>query len=203
MEFKIPWTGLKNRAIFLWPWNENARTKQKQLTNRNRVIWLVYRTDTNARGLWLVKRTLGWKKIMPKNFLEINRYFALTSYCNTTGQLNNAFSIWGFSLAGKRGVHVLIFSSIGWWNTRYRNYFSRSYENCSVDSKAQQESAIYLLFESQMIDNWILNLITICSKKKGITCNDQGRVVRSWVKITPGYCKISPQIWELKKANSV
>ena len=58
--------------------------------------------DTNARGFWLVKRTLGWKNFMPENFLEINRYFALTSYCNTIGQSNNAFSILGFSLAGNR-----------------------------------------------------------------------------------------------------
>ena len=84
---------VNNRAIFVWPWNENARTKQKQQTNGNRAIWLVYRTDTNARGFWLVKRTLGWKNFMPENFLEINRYFALTSYCNTIGQSNNAFSI--------------------------------------------------------------------------------------------------------------
>ena len=33
---------------------------------------------------------------------------------NTIGQSNNAFSILGFSLARKRRVHVLIFSSIGW-----------------------------------------------------------------------------------------
>ena len=51
------------RAIFVWPWNENARTKQEQKPNGNRVIWLVYGTDTNARGFWLVKRTLGWKKL--------------------------------------------------------------------------------------------------------------------------------------------
>ena len=82
-----------DRAIFVWPWNENERTKQKKQTNGNRAIWLVYRTDTNARGFWLVKRTLGWKNFMPENFLEINRYFALTSYCNTIGQSNNAFSI--------------------------------------------------------------------------------------------------------------
>ena len=29
---------------------------------------------------------------MPQNFLEINRYFALTSYCNTIGRSNNTFS---------------------------------------------------------------------------------------------------------------
>ena len=63
--------------FFVWPWNENARTKQKQQTNGNRAIWLVYRMDTNARGFWLVKRTLVWKT--SKNVLEINRYFALTS----------------------------------------------------------------------------------------------------------------------------
>ena len=83
-------------------------------TNESRAIWLVYPTDTNARGFWLVKRTLGWKNFMLENFLEINLYFALTTYCNTIGQSNNAISLLGFSLAGKRRVHVLIFSSIGW-----------------------------------------------------------------------------------------
>ena len=105
-------TSRTDRAILVWPWNDNARTKQKQRTNGNRAIWLVYRTDTNARGFWLVKRTLGWKNFMPVNFLETNRYFALTSYCKTIGQSNNAFSILEFSMAGKRRAHVLIFSSI-------------------------------------------------------------------------------------------
>ena len=98
-----------NRAIFVWPWNKDARTKQKQQTNGNTAIWLVYRTDTNAPGFWMVKQTS-----CSKNFLEINWYFALTSYYNTTGQSNNSFSILGFSLAGKRRGHILIFSSIGW-----------------------------------------------------------------------------------------
>ena len=86
-----------DRAIFVLPWKENVRTKQKQDTNRNRVIWLVYRTDTNTPGFWLVNRTLVCNNFMPDNFLEINRYFALTSYCNTIGQSNNAFSILVFS----------------------------------------------------------------------------------------------------------
>ena len=100
-------------VMIMKQWKSDRAIVVKQ-TNGNTAIWLVYRTDTNARGFWLVKRTLGWKNFMPENFLEINRYFALTSYCNTIGQLNNAFSILGFSLAGKRRVHVLIFSSIGW-----------------------------------------------------------------------------------------
>ena len=83
---------------------------------------MVYRTDKNARGLWLVKQTLGWKNL-PENFLEINRYFTLTSYCNTIGQSNNAFSLFGFSLAGKR------------------RGFSTSYENRSM-------TRIHLLWHS-------------------------------------------------------
>jgi len=125
-----------DREIFVWPWNENVRTKQKQQTNGNRAIWLVYRTDTNARGFWLDKRTLGWKKnFMLENFLEINRYFALTSHWNTIGQSNNAFSILGFSLAGKRRGHafdLFIHWLIKQITNTYRNHFSRSYENRSI-----------------------------------------------------------------------
>ena len=55
---------IEDRAIFVWPWNKNAQTKQKQQTNGKKAIWLVYRTDTNARGFLLVKQTLrGWKKL--------------------------------------------------------------------------------------------------------------------------------------------
>ena len=100
-------------VMIMKQWKSDRAIFVKQ-TNGNTAIWLVYRTDTNARGFWLVKRTLRWKDFMPESFLEFNRYFALTSYCNTIGQSNNAFSILGFSLPGKRRVHVLIFSSIGW-----------------------------------------------------------------------------------------
>ena len=41
-----------HRAILVWSWIENVRTKQKQQTNKNRAILLIYRTDTNARGFW-------------------------------------------------------------------------------------------------------------------------------------------------------
>ena len=94
----------------------DLETKTREQRNRNKTrteIWLVYRTDTNARGFWLVRQTLGWKNFLPKNFLEIIRYFALTSYCKAIGLSNNAFSILRFSLAGDWRVHVLIFSSNG------------------------------------------------------------------------------------------
>ena len=67
------------RAIFVRPWNQNMQTKQKQQTNRNRTIWLVYRTiQTRVAFGWLSRRS-GEKNFMPENFLEIIHYFTLTS----------------------------------------------------------------------------------------------------------------------------
>ena len=69
-----------------------------------------------------------------ENFLEINQYFALISYCNTIGQLNNALSILGFSLAGKKRspcFDLFIHWLIKQITNTYLNHFSRSYENHS------------------------------------------------------------------------
>ena len=92
------------------------KTRERNRNNKQTEIelfdWLIELTQTRLAFGWLSERS-GEKTSCPKNFLEIIRYFALTSYCNTIGLSNNGFSILGFSLAGKRRVHVLIFSSIG------------------------------------------------------------------------------------------
>ena len=62
------------------------------------------RTETLTE---LLQESLSY--FIPENFLEINRYFALTSYCNTICQSNNAFSILGSSLAGKQRGHFWSF----------------------------------------------------------------------------------------------
>ena len=88
------------------------RANKTETTNERKKSDFIGLSNGYKRSwLWLVKRTLGWKKFMSENLLKINRYFALKSYCNTSGQSNNAFSISGFSLAGKRRGHVLVFSS--------------------------------------------------------------------------------------------
>ena len=70
-----------------------------ETTNKSKEIeqydWFIERIQT-CMAFWLAKWMLGWKNFMPENFLEINRYFALTSYCNMIGQSNKAFSIEGF-----------------------------------------------------------------------------------------------------------
>ena len=93
-----------DRAIFVWPRNENNKR-----TEIERFDWFIERIETHLAFGWLSER-LAEKTSCPKNFLEI----ALTSYCNTICQSNNPFSILGFSLAGKRRVHVFFFSNIGW-----------------------------------------------------------------------------------------
>ena len=84
------------------------QNKNNKRTEIKRFDWFIERIQTHLAFGWLSERSAE-KTSCPKNFLEI----ALTSYCNTIGQSNNAFSILGFSLAGKRRVHVLFFSSIG------------------------------------------------------------------------------------------
>ena len=113
-----------NIAIFVWPWIENARTKQKQQTNGNRAIWLVYRTDTNACGFWLVKRTLGWKTSCP-------RTFALTSYCNTIDQCLLLIRVFFGGKTKSPCFDLFIHWLIKQITNTYRNHFSRSYENRS------------------------------------------------------------------------
>ena len=115
------------------------KTREQNRNNKRTEIeqydWFVEQIQTLVAFDWLSERSRE-KLLMRENFLEISRYFALTSCCNTIGQSKDAFSILGFSLAGKRRVHVLIFF-IHWlikqiMNT-YRKDFSRSYENRSID----------------------------------------------------------------------
>ena len=94
------------------------QNRNNKRTEVERLDWFIERILTRVAFGWLSKRS-GEKNLTPENFLEINRYFALTSYCNTIGQSNNAFSIRGFSLAGKRGVDVLIFSSAAGYRIIY------------------------------------------------------------------------------------
>ena len=87
------------------------KTREQNRNNKRMEIerfdWCIEWIQTHLAFGWLSERS-GKQTSCLKNFLEI----ALTSYCNTIGQSNNAFSILGFSLAGKRRVHVLFFPSI-------------------------------------------------------------------------------------------
>ena len=75
--------------------------RNNKRTKIERFDWFVERIQARVAFGWLSERS-DEKKFMPKNFLEIDRYVALTSYCDTIDQSNpDAFSILGFPLAGK------------------------------------------------------------------------------------------------------
>ena len=71
------------------PREQNRNNKRTEI---ERFDCFIERIQTRVAFGWLSERS-GEKNFMPENFLEINRYFALTSYCNTIGQSKNAFSI--------------------------------------------------------------------------------------------------------------
>ena len=88
---------------------QNKNNKQMEIERSDWFIkWILLRVAFD----WLLKRTLDQKTSCPRNFLKLVDTI-LTSYCKTVGQLNKAFSTLGFSLAGKKRVHVLIFLSVG------------------------------------------------------------------------------------------
>ena len=124
------WAYFYDRANFVWPWNENARTKQKEQKNGNRGIWLVYRTDTNAPGFWLVKRTLGCKKFMPEE-LSRNRFDVILKHDWPIEQCLRHIRVF-FGGKTKSPCFVLF----NHWlikqiTNTYRNHFSRTYDNRS------------------------------------------------------------------------
>ena len=101
-------------------------------TEIERFDWFIERMQTRVAFGWLNKRTLGRKTFIPENFLEINRYFALTSYCNTIGQSNYAFSILGFLWRGNEEAMFLSFHPLADESNNEHLPRSRSYENHSI-----------------------------------------------------------------------
>ena len=104
------------------------------------------------------KRTLGWKTVMLENFLEINRYFALTPHCNTIGQSNNAFSILGFSRGKTKRpcFDLFIHWQIKQITKTYQSHFSRSNENRSMQKWSLPY--IFVLFLFYQCELYKLNL---------------------------------------------
>ena len=106
---------------------QNGNNKRTEI---ERFDWLIERIQTRVAFGWLSKRSGEKTQELSRN----QSNFALTSYCKKIGQSNNACSILGFSLAGKRRGHGLTFF-VNWLikkiTNTYQNHFSRSYENRS------------------------------------------------------------------------
>ena len=167
------------RAIFVWPWNEKARTKQKQQTNGNRAIWLVY---GRYKRLWLSVALANSRVKKPKNFLEINRYFASPSYCNTVGQSNSAFSILGFLWReNDLFIHWLIKQITNTYRNRFSRVIRKSLYRAPADklTKAENNIIIFKLPSGWcFLWTWLLhylflfmnNTCGVCKFKKSWLC---------------------------------
>ena len=85
---------LTNTLIERFSYDLEMKTREQNRNNKQTEIerfdWFIERIQTRVAFGCLSERS-GEKTSCPKNSLEINRYFALTSYCNTIGQSNNAF----------------------------------------------------------------------------------------------------------------
>ena len=112
------------------------RANKTETTNeRNRVIWFVYRTDTNARGFWLVKRTLGWKNFMPEERSRNQSILRFDVTLQHNWPIQQCLLHISCFFGGK--TKSPCFDLLIHWLTKqitntYRNHFSKSYENRSV-----------------------------------------------------------------------
>ena len=65
------------------------KTREQNRNNKRSKVerfgWFIERIKTRLAFCWFNKRTLGSEKPHARELLEINRYFALTSYCNPIG----------------------------------------------------------------------------------------------------------------------
>ena len=121
----LPYFLRVKRAIFVWLWNENARTKQKQ-TNGNREIWLVYRTDTNAPGFW--------KKLHARELSRnqsILRFDVILQHDWPIEQCLLHIRVFFGGKTKSPCFDLFIHWLIKQMTNTYRNHFSRSYENRS------------------------------------------------------------------------
>ena len=100
--------------------------------NRNNKQTKIERFD------WFIECS-GGKSFMPENFLEINPYFAVTSYCNTIGQ------VFFGGKTKKPRFDLFIHWLIKQIKKTYRIQFSRSHENRFIDDVNTQRQIFSLI----------------------------------------------------------
>ena len=130
---RIKHTQMKGKQCNLFKqfsYDLEMKTREQNRNNKRveTAIWLV---QTRVAFGWLSEHS-GEKNFIPKNFLEINRYFALMSYCNTIGQSNYAFSILGFLWRENEETMFWSFHPLADKTNNEHLQRSRSYENHSI-----------------------------------------------------------------------
>ena len=117
------------RVIFVWPEKRNNKLKETE-----RFDWFC-RTNTNARGFWLVTRTLGWKNFMDEELSRNQLTLRFDVLVQHDWPIEQCLPHIKVSFGGKPKSPC--FDLFIHWLTKqktntYRNHFSRSYENRSI-----------------------------------------------------------------------
>ena len=122
--------GKQCNLLQLFSYDLEMKTRE-QNRNKKRVETAIWLVQTRVAFGWLSEHS-GEKTSFPKNFLEINWYFALTSYCNTIGQSNYAFSILGFVWRENEETMLWSFHPLADKSNNEHLPRSRSYGNHSI-----------------------------------------------------------------------
>ena len=114
---------------------KTRETKQKQQTNGNRAIWLVYRTNTKARSFWLVKRTFDWKKLHARELSRnqsMLRFDVILQWDWPIKQCLLHISVFFGGKTKSPCFDLFSHRPIKQITNTYRNHFSESYESRSI-----------------------------------------------------------------------
>ena len=119
----------RHLCFSFWP-----RLRTKQRTNENRAIWLVYRTDTNAHGFWLVKRRLWRQKLLCElsRNQPILRFDVILQNDWLIEQCPFHIRVFFGGKTKRACFNLFICWLIKQITNTYRNYFSPSHENRSI-----------------------------------------------------------------------
>ena len=141
------------KVIERFSYDLEMKTRKQNRNNKRTEIarfdWFIERIQTRL-AFGLLSERSDEKTSCLQNFLEIIRYLAFTSYCNTIGQSNSAFSILGFFFFSGKTKRPCFDLFIHWLlrqiTNTCRNHFSRSYVNVNVILKCDHSSKAHFLW---------------------------------------------------------
>ena len=155
------------RAIFVWPWNVNSRTKQKQQTNGiERCDWFIERMQTRVAFGWLSEHS--GEKLHSRELSRnqpILHFDVILQHDWPIEQCLIHIRVFFGGKTKKPCFDLFIHWLINQITNTYRIHFSRSYENRSnhMLSVAFYKTEITGLFvlatDARRLRSWILKVL--------------------------------------------
>ena len=167
---------LLNRAIFAWPWNENARTKQN---SRKRFDWFIERIRTGVGSGWLLENYHIWD----------NESTDTSLLRHTATQLANRtmpFSYWGFLLRNNEEAMFWSFHSLA--DKRNKEHLPKPFFKVIKKSVYMGANFLVKSKSGSLIRKWIFHFFPKIQKRI-IDPNDPQRRWLLWIISKTGYLR--------------